>query len=242
MQMWLPFLRRDLGPWSPWARFLRLRARGRRAGLRRDPAPARRAGRRRARRRAVAAARRAPRGRQPDERPRAARRADHAADRRARDQRDRRLRGPSSGCCATPPRCARCSAEVETGGDDYADAVVKETLRVRPVIIDVARLVKADVDLGGWTSARGHDRRAGDRARAADARGVSGARTSSGPSDSSTASPRRTRGSRSAAACGAASARAFAQLEIRTVLQTVLARRPRCAPPIPLRSASACVT
>ena len=24
--MWLPFLRRDLGPWSPWARFLRLRA------------------------------------------------------------------------------------------------------------------------------------------------------------------------------------------------------------------------
>ena len=24
--MWLPFLRRNLGPWSPWARFVRLRA------------------------------------------------------------------------------------------------------------------------------------------------------------------------------------------------------------------------
>ena len=26
VQMWLPFLRRDLGPCSPWGRFLRLRA------------------------------------------------------------------------------------------------------------------------------------------------------------------------------------------------------------------------
>ena len=42
-------------------------------------------------------------------------------------------------------------AEVEAGGDEYADAVVKETLRVRPVIIDVARLVTADVELGRWT-------------------------------------------------------------------------------------------
>ena len=35
-------------------------------------------------------------------------------------------------------------AEVEGGGDEYADAVVKETLRVRPVIVDVARLVTAE--------------------------------------------------------------------------------------------------
>jgi cytochrome P450 len=33
----------------------------------------------------------------------------------------------------------------------YLDAVVKETLRVRPVVIDVARVVKRAVDIDGWT-------------------------------------------------------------------------------------------
>ena len=35
-------------------------------------------------------------------------------------------------------------------GDEYLDAVVKETLRVRPVVVDVARLLRRDVELGGW--------------------------------------------------------------------------------------------
>jgi cytochrome P450 len=34
--------------------------------------------------------------------------------------------------------------------DDYLDAVVKETLRVRPVIVDVARKLTRDVEVGGW--------------------------------------------------------------------------------------------
>ena len=35
--VWMPFLRRDLGPGSPWRRFVRVRARGGRTHLRRDP-------------------------------------------------------------------------------------------------------------------------------------------------------------------------------------------------------------
>jgi cytochrome P450 family 135 len=34
--------------------------------------------------------------------------------------------------------------------DDYLDAVVKETLRVRPVVIDVARNLTRPVEIGGW--------------------------------------------------------------------------------------------
>jgi cytochrome P450 family 135 len=34
--------------------------------------------------------------------------------------------------------------------EDYLDAVVKETLRVRPVVVDVARKLTRDVELGGW--------------------------------------------------------------------------------------------
>jgi cytochrome P450 family 135 len=34
--------------------------------------------------------------------------------------------------------------------DEYLDAVVKETLRVRPVVVDVARLLRRDIELGRW--------------------------------------------------------------------------------------------
>jgi cytochrome P450 len=34
--------------------------------------------------------------------------------------------------------------------DEYLDAVVKETLRVRPVVVDVARKLTRDVELGSW--------------------------------------------------------------------------------------------
>ena len=119
---------------------------------------------------------------------------------------------------------------VDRDGDEYADAVVKETLRVRPVIIDVARLVTSDVELGGWTIPRGHDRRAGDRARAVDA-----ARCIPDPHEFR---PERFLDGQPAPytwipfgggvrrCLGAA----FAQLEIRTVLRTVLARAQLQAP------------
>ena len=34
--------------------------------------------------------------------------------------------------------------------EDYLDAVVKETLRVRPVIVDVARKLTRDIEIAGW--------------------------------------------------------------------------------------------
>jgi cytochrome P450 len=34
--------------------------------------------------------------------------------------------------------------------DEYLDAVVKETLRVRPVVVDVARRLTREIELGGW--------------------------------------------------------------------------------------------
>ena len=44
----------------------------------------------------------------------------------------------------------RLTAEIAAGEDLYLDAVVKETLRVRPVIFDVARKLKAPVEVSGY--------------------------------------------------------------------------------------------
>jgi cytochrome P450 len=149
LQMWLPFLRRDLGPWSPWARFVKLRADV--DALVYDEIRRRRS--------------------EPDAAERddvlslllGARHEDGSpmSDRELRDELitlltaghetsatglawafERLLRNPGA--------MRSLQAEIDGGGDEYADAVVKETLRVRPVIVDVARLVTADVDLGRW--------------------------------------------------------------------------------------------
>ena len=75
------------------------------------------------------------------DRRRAARRARHAARRRPRDDRHRPglgLRPPRP-----PPARARPAALVAGRGEtDYLDAVVKETLRVRPVIPGIGRAVR----------------------------------------------------------------------------------------------------
>ena len=90
--------------------------------------------------------------------------------------------------------------------DEYLEAVVKETLRVRPVIVDVARKLTRETEVAGWRLPAGTLVAAGDR-RAAHAPGpVRRRRRSSGPSAGSRAPRSRTPGSRSAAACGAASA------------------------------------
>jgi cytochrome P450 family 135 len=51
----------------------------------------------------------------------------------------------------TPPALARLTEEVKAGeGSEYMDAVIKETLRVRPVITEVFRAPSERVELGGY--------------------------------------------------------------------------------------------
>jgi cytochrome P450 len=51
----------------------------------------------------------------------------------------------------TPPALAQLVAEVRTGeGEEYLDAVIKETLRVRPVVTEVFRAPTESTELGGY--------------------------------------------------------------------------------------------
>jgi cytochrome P450 len=47
-------------------------------------------------------------------------------------------------------RAARDSAAGDQSGDDYLDAVAKETLRIRPVVFDVGRILTEPVDIAGY--------------------------------------------------------------------------------------------
>jgi cytochrome P450 family 135 len=48
----------------------------------------------------------------------------------------------------TPRVMARLTESLDD--DEYLEAVVKETLRVRPVVVDVARKLGHEIELGGW--------------------------------------------------------------------------------------------
>jgi cytochrome P450 len=50
----------------------------------------------------------------------------------------------------SPPVLARLRESIAAGEDDYLDATVKETLRARPVIVDVARKLTAPKSIGGY--------------------------------------------------------------------------------------------
>jgi cytochrome P450 len=50
----------------------------------------------------------------------------------------------------TPPVLERLRDSIAAGEDDYLEATVKETLRVRPVINDVARKLTAPATIGGY--------------------------------------------------------------------------------------------
>jgi cytochrome P450 len=45
----------------------------------------------------------------------------------------------------------RLRAEIASGGDEYLDATVRETLRVRPVVMDVVRRLTRDTEIGAFT-------------------------------------------------------------------------------------------
>jgi cytochrome P450 len=51
----------------------------------------------------------------------------------------------------TPRVLERLRDELASGDEDYLDAVVKETLRVRPVLTDVARKLTTTTQIGGYT-------------------------------------------------------------------------------------------
>ena len=70
--------------------------------------------------------------------------------------------GRWSGCCARRGRWPAARV-VDAGEDDYLDATIKETLRARPVIVDVARKLTAPARDRRLRAARGHLRAAGDR-------------------------------------------------------------------------------
>ena len=110
--------------------------------------------------------------------------------------------------CATP-RCWPASRTRREPSDDaYVDAVVKETLRLRPVLPIVVRKLTEPLELGGYELPGGHDRRALHLPGAPARRRLS--RPARVPARALPGAARRapTRGSRSAAACAAASARA----------------------------------
>ncbi len=49
-----------------------------------------------------------------------------------------------------PQVLARAVAAAEAGDEEYLDAVARETLRIRPVVFDVGRVLKAPVEIAGY--------------------------------------------------------------------------------------------
>jgi cytochrome P450 family 135 len=54
-----------------------------------------------------------------------------------------------------PDAMERLRASIDAGESDYLDAVIKETLRVRPVVMEVGRDITQPVQLGRWNLPKG---------------------------------------------------------------------------------------
>ncbi len=74
-------------------------------------------------------------------------------------------------------QAADASAAGDPAGDEYLDAVAKETLRIRPVVFDVGRVLTAPVDIGRLSAARRGDGGAGHRLGTRRPAGLSASRT-----------------------------------------------------------------
>lgn len=102
-----------------------------------------------------------------------------------------------------PDVLARARTAAEEGDDEYLDALVKESLRVRPVVPDVARRLATDAEVAGYRRARSST--PGSHSYSATSAGSPTPRCCA-RSGSSTAVPRPTPGCRSAVGYGVASA------------------------------------
>jgi cytochrome P450 len=153
--MWVPALRRDLGRWSPWRRFLRARAAA--DELFYDEIRRRRA---------------EPGFEERDDVLSLLLQARHEDGRAMSDVELRdelmTLVGAGHETTATAlcwafelilrnPRVeARLREEIASDdGDEYLDAVMKETLRLRPVVVDVVRKLTEDAEIAGHRIAAG---------------------------------------------------------------------------------------
>lgn len=146
-----PMLRRDLGRWSPWSRFLRARAAldefiYEEIALRRTEGTEDGSGRGDVLSLLLGA------------------RHDDGSPMSDEELRDELVTVLAAGHETTatglawamerllrsPRALARLRESLAAGEDDYLDATVKETLRARPVIVDVARKLTAPASIGGY--------------------------------------------------------------------------------------------
>jgi cytochrome P450 len=152
----IPALRRKLGPWSPWTRFLRSRAAldefiYEEIGLRRKEVEAGEEGHDDVLSLLLQA------------------RHDDGSPMSDEELRDELVTVLGAGhettatglawamerLLRTPRVLAKLRESIEAGEEDYLDATVKETLRARPVIVDVARRLTAPARIGGYELSEG---------------------------------------------------------------------------------------
>jgi cytochrome P450 len=152
----IPALRRKLGPWSPWSRFLRSRAAldefiYEEIGLRRKEVEAGEEGHDDVLSLLLQA------------------RHDDGSPMSDEELRDELVTVLGAGhettatglawamerLLRTPRVLAKLRESIAAGEDEYLEATVKETLRARPVIVDVARRLTASAEIGGYELPKG---------------------------------------------------------------------------------------
>jgi cytochrome P450 family 135 len=147
--VWMPFLRRNLGPWSPWRRFLRVRAEV--DGLLGDETRRRRAAADLEERDDVLSL--LLQARDDDGEP--------MGEKELRDElMTLLLAGHETTATGlawaferltrNPRVMSRLQESLKDEDEAYLDAVAKETLRARPVVYDVARRLTAPATIKGW--------------------------------------------------------------------------------------------